>query len=582
MRKESIDYFISVTITSIILIILLYLCDTNKFKQFRSDQVTARSNPENFAPGGIKHVQNGRIIVEDDLYPARTPSTSDIIIMPKPSRWRVPQHPTIVPSVGNGGASNSFIEWLPAPKLQFPWTSFVFHDFPPTVIETWIKKINDNIEYPNRLQNWEWIPFPDNKLTNYKWHSELWTNRTWRAPLSESRSEAPPVHPLVFPDYYWSKWSMHWINRWNELYVGYLNTDVAIDRRSRTLDKPFQYNRIWYLQGWETTTHDNQKVRIMQYFGELTREFSDVVYIFDWIVIGNPDLSSERPLINVNWIGSRTYDQVWLPNGVDLQSITAQSTSPAVPPPSLLTREDVPNEMKRKRIFTEMERRALETSNVCFIPSGSKGDQYSTLIFASDRASCEDRLDKNGKPKPAGVWDHSCQKNSDCLFYMSNQNYQNNYGRCLENGRCQFPIGMKNLGYHYWIMGSKNEPYCYNCNSKSKSWKPVTELGKCCEEQKNRIKYPHLKSPDFAYPGDQADREHLFERTKCYISSDNEYKTCENRASVPQYPLKEVRQLKVKLSPIPAPTEGYDPYSNIVPGQTNVTFLLPYPHESNM
>ena len=36
------------------------------------------------------------------------------------------------------------------------------------------------------------------------------------------------------------------------------------------------------------------------------------------------------------------------------------------------------------------------------------------------------------------------------MFYKQNKNYVNNFGRCI-NGKCELPLNMKNLGYHFYI-----------------------------------------------------------------------------------------------------------------------------------
>ena len=79
-----------------------------------------------------------------------------------------------------------------------------------------------------------------------------------------------------------------------------------------------------------------------------------------------------------------------------------------------------------------------------------------------------------------------------------NKNYPNTFGKCLNNGNCENPINVKNLSYH--IFNNKNKPLCYNCNTTS--WEAITNLNDCCDEQKDRKKYPFLKGPDYAFKND--------------------------------------------------------------------------------
>lgn len=120
---------------------------------------------------------------------------------------------------------------------------------------------------------------------------------------------------------------------------------------------------------------------------------------------------------------------------------------------------------------------------------------------ADSRVLCESPTDWYGRPKPFGVWDKPCKEDKECLFYRANDNYPNEYGKCnKQSGYCELPVNMLHLGYHYYVQNPKHSALCYNCNTKE--WKATTDLNDCCEEQKDRKKYPFLKSPDYAYRDD--------------------------------------------------------------------------------
>ena len=126
------------------------------------------------------------------------------------------------------------------------------------------------------------------------------------------------------------------------------------------------------------------------------------------------------------------------------------------------------------------------------------------IIRTNNKMDCEKSISWYGTKKPYGVWDRKCKSDSECSYYKSNKNYDNNYGKCLNSGYCEFPINTLNLGYHF-ISNNKNfKEKCYNCDSKK--WLPVTKLGQCCEEQKDKTKYPFLKSPDYAFKDDMQNR----------------------------------------------------------------------------
>lgn len=144
----------------------------------------------------------------------------------------------------------------------------------------------------------------------------------------------------------------------------------------------------------------------------------------------------------------------------------------------------------------------------------------SILLSDNNMNSCQSIYNVYGKQKPSGLWDKPCSENEDCPFYKANANYNNKKGICNKStGYCELPLGMKNMGYHYFIPTSITKPYCYNCKS-TKSWKPITNLDTCCIEQNDRKKYPFLKSPDFAYSGDLNERINYINNKNCYLNSE--------------------------------------------------------------
>ena len=103
--------------------------------------------------------------------------------------------------------------------------------------------------------------------------------------------------------------------------------------------------------------------------------------------------------------------------------------------------------------------------------------------------------------KTVGVWDKQCEKNEECPFYKENKNYTNNRGGCIK-GNCELPVNLDVIGYRYY--NNNQKPFCYNCdidNCKGEN------CYNCCEEQKDRIKYPDLKSPDYMFINDYSDRK---------------------------------------------------------------------------
>lgn len=142
------------------------------------------------------------------------------------------------------------------------------------------------------------------------------------------------------------------------------------------------------------------------------------------------------------------------------------------------------------------------------------------ILYSSNKEDCTSSYDMFGRPKETGVWDKPCKSDDECPFYDANKNYgtKNELGKCMPNGYCQMPVNVKPIGYHYYSKEDGNEPLCYNCDATK--WNTVTSLGKCCEEQKDRNKYPYLKSPDYAFQNDIEYRVNENRKRNCYNKVD--------------------------------------------------------------
>jgi hypothetical protein len=117
-----------------------------------------------------------------------------------------------------------------------------------------------------------------------------------------------------------------------------------------------------------------------------------------------------------------------------------------------------------------------------------------------NKIQCES-LDENG----TGVWDKSCVYDEDCPYYKRNRNYPNKRGGCI-NGFCEMPINLKRFGFKQINDNKINDIICYNCRKDSNNNCKGLNCNKCCEEQKDKTKYPNLISPDYAFEKDFKDR----------------------------------------------------------------------------
>ena len=77
---------------------------------------------------------------------------------------------------------------------------------------------------------------------------------------------------------------------------------------------------------------------------------------------------------------------------------------------------------------------------------------------------CDSYYNIDGTPKTYySLWDKRCAVNEDCPYYKANTNYPNNRGGCINGGFCEFPVGVKRLGFTKYSDKNLNKPLCYNC-----------------------------------------------------------------------------------------------------------------------
>jgi hypothetical protein len=83
-----------------------------------------------------------------------------------------------------------------------------------------------------------------------------------------------------------------------------------------------------------------------------------------------------------------------------------------------------------------------------------------------NKFECDSYYKIDGTPKTYySLWDKKCVRNEECPYYKSNSNYVNDRGGCINNGYCEFPVGVKRLGFTKYTDTNLNKPLCYNCNN---------------------------------------------------------------------------------------------------------------------
>jgi hypothetical protein len=116
------------------------------------------------------------------------------------------------------------------------------------------------------------------------------------------------------------------------------------------------------------------------------------------------------------------------------------------------------------------------------------------------KTACESQYDELGNVKRVKTyWDKPCEAHTDCPFYQANKNYKNYRGGCID-GRCEFPVGVKAVSYRLYGLDQEYKPVCHNCNIED------IKSPFCCEEQKDKKKYPKLSGADYAFELDTFER----------------------------------------------------------------------------
>ncbi len=139
----------------------------------------------------------------------------------------------------------------------------------------------------------------------------------------------------------------------------------------------------------------------------------------------------------------------------------------------------------------------------------TRGTEQNIIIPTYNKFECESNYNTVGQRKVRGYWDRKCLNDDECPFNGANKNYPNKRGACNRmTGYCELPEGLQHMGYRNYINPEKYteyKPLCYNCKS-TKNWKALTKLGQCCDDQKDKSKYPFLESPDYVFEQDIAPR----------------------------------------------------------------------------
>jgi len=315
------------------------------------------------------------------------------------------------------------------------------------------------------------------------------------------KSEIPVINEL----------NMEFLKRIN------INQKKIVDQKDKIIYGLIDFEIIYYkiLNILYLDGNKDIPVYIMQL--GLYQEKNYYVPAFAYIGLKN-NKTNKLIIVQADYMGVNPNDNFLLPRGINKLKLdnnffilnkNFNDFSPRITNPDFIV-----DLVKRRK-----EQFKLDNQYACFninINNDQSADK--TFLPYYSRERCESTLDPFGRPKAVGIFDNPCKEDKECPFFQSNKNYPNNFGKCINN-KCQLPINMINIGYHYFVSDKDSAPLCYNCNQ-TKFNATSSELGECCHEQNDKKKYPFLKSPDYAFKDDTLVRKN-YDRQKNYVIKGN-------------------------------------------------------------
>jgi hypothetical protein len=295
-------------------------------------------------------------------------------------------------------------------------------------------------------------------------------------------------------DYYSGLTDLYIVN-YDEL-VMYLNKIInIINNRINISDLNSGYFILnnYYLQSiYKNNNNDKRYVVIFEFYQESKLNMFSV--LADIVVYVNNSENNDFKINRLILKSVSSKENLYLTKGYDGDSerVTIRNKYPEInvfDPQKYYMSSDtedilINKDMNRTLLKSKSQKNLLFK---CFYPDKKafNNDQV------NNRNICQSDTDGRGKKTKTGVWDRNCKNNEECPFYRSNKNYKNDFGGCI-NGTCQLPVNMVSVSPHFY--DDTKKPMCYNCLGNNNN---------CCEEQKDKSKYPNLISPDYAFLGDQ-------------------------------------------------------------------------------
>jgi len=376
---------------------------------------------------------------------------------------------------------------------MYKMNQYIFTDFEKKDIDDFVKQYSKVFEFKKDNYLVDYTPFDIYNMNKDTWFDKFNWDPNYVLYQKYIESKFPSVN----------KMNMLLLMLFNQFFYKYIQNYV---KRNIIQAKPYFILKYRILNVYTNKEDPNNKV--FEVITVVTRD--DAKLAFEFYLVGD-FTGSELTQMSIKYIASYSLDKVLLRQGLDKHNLH-YNLNPTWSNDNSYSSSEVGKVYSKGKEKNLEEKNALENSYVCFSYDKESKDPYAQPIYAIDRNDCENQYTIMGYKKPAGAWDRPCKTDSECMFYGQNKNYENNYGKCYR-GYCEFPVNMKPMGYHYYINEKPVRPLCYNC--KSKKWLPNTQVDFCCEEQKDRKKYPFLKSPDYAFKGDGLTRYNYFIKQNC-------------------------------------------------------------------
>ena len=132
--------------------------------------------------------------------------------------------------------------------------------------------------------------------------------------------------------------------------------------------------------------------------------------------------------------------------------------------------------------FTDLDVPGNINNNMAIVHSVKRdSSQYECVTNPNynTQQTCESEYDGLGDTKlEHDVWDKRCSTNTDCPFYDANKGR----GKC-DNGYCEMPLGVKQVGYTRYGLNEDSYPYCHGC--------PDPLDPNCCNESNKDYAFAH-------------------------------------------------------------------------------------------